>query len=208
MNFNSLEYRVAGEWIPEQIARSVKASKRTIVVLSENFLDSLWGKVKYRHYRHSLLSNATFFNILQLEFRTAYQQVLKDKRTRLIVVVKGDLPPKDRMDEELQSYLSLNTYLKWNDPWFWDRLRYALPHKKNRTPPGSRLLSRAIIQHSDPLGKEQNNGVKLNHHLPPLPLLTDREKDKIHVKLPPDIEMSLTPSSASSTAPFFPPSVK
>lgn len=37
--------RLAGEWIPEQIVRSVATSKRTIVVLTENFLDSFWGKV-------------------------------------------------------------------------------------------------------------------------------------------------------------------
>lgn len=124
---------------------------------------------------------------------------------RLIVIVKGELPPKEKMDEELQNYLSLNTYLKWNDPWFWDRLRYALPHKKNVSSPCSRI-SRAIIEHHDTAVKEQVNihGIKLNNHLPPLPLLNDREKQKMNVILPPDIEMSLTPiSSTSSTAPFF-----
>jgi protein toll len=148
-----------------------------------------------------------FFYFVQLEFRTAYQQVLKDKRMRLIIIVKGELPPKDKMDQELQTYLSLNTYLKYDDPFFMERLRYALPHKKNVIVPGSRI-SQAIIDHSESVGKDQANGVKPNH-LPPLPLLTDREKQKIHVILPPDIEMSLTPtSSASSTAPFFPNSPK
>jgi protein toll len=133
--------------------------------------------------------------------------VLKDKRMRLIIIVKGELPPKDKMDQELQTYLSLNTYLKYDDPFFMERLRYALPHKKNVIVPGSRI-SQAIIDHSESVGKDQANGVKPNH-LPPLPLLTDREKQKIHVILPPDIEMSLTPtSSASSTAPFFPNSPK
>jgi protein toll len=148
-----------------------------------------------------------FFYFVQLEFRTAYQQVLKDKRMRLIIIVKGELPPKDKMDQELQTYLSLNTYLKYDDPFFMERLRYALPHKKNVIVPGSRI-SQAIIDHSESVGKDHANGVKPNH-LPPLPLLTDREKQKIHVILPPDIEMSLTPtSSASSTAPFFPNSPK
>lgn len=147
------------------------------------------------------------FYFFQLEFRTAYQQVLKDKRMRLIVIVKGELPPRDKMDTELQTYLSLNTYLKYDDPFFMERLRYALPHKKNTIEPGSRI-TQAIIKHSDSVGKDQANGLKPNH-LPSLPFLTDREKQKIHVMLPPDIEMSLTPtSSASSTAPFFPHSPK
>ena len=93
---------MAGEWIPDQISRSVRSSKRTIVILSENFLESLWG---------------------QLEFRTAYEQVLKDKCMRLIIIVKEELPSKEKMDDDLKNYLSLNTYLKWGDPWFWHRLR-------------------------------------------------------------------------------------
>jgi protein toll len=36
---------LAGEWIPDQIVRSVASSKRTVVILTENFLDSFWGKV-------------------------------------------------------------------------------------------------------------------------------------------------------------------
>lgn len=127
---------------------------------------------------------------------------------RLVVIVKGELPPKEKMDQELQHYLSLNTYLKWNDPWFWDRLRYALPHKKNASQAGFRF-SRALIEHSESSIKEQAhvNGIKLNNHLPPLPLLI--ENQTMNVTLPPDIEISLTPiSSTSSTLPFFPNSAK
>lgn len=123
---------------------------------------------------------------------------------RLIVIVKGQLPSKDKMDEDLKNYLSLNTYLEWNNPWFWERLRYALPHKKGTTTPGARM-SQAILDHSDTSRKDQSIVTTLNH----LASLTDREKQKVHVTLPPDIEMSLTPtSSVSSTVPFFPPTTK
>ena len=126
---------------------------------------------------------------------------------RLIIIVKGELPSKEGMDQELQSYLSLNTYLKWNDPWFWDRLRYALPHKKDAASSVSKI-SRVLRKHNEMIGKQQANGVKFNHLLP-LPLLIDSEKPKVHVMLPLDIEMSLTPtSSASSTAPIFPTTPK
>jgi len=102
------------DWLPGNliswnIINSVQNSKRTILVLSKDFIQSIW---------------------FQVEFHTAYYQMLEDKIDRLIVVVKGPLPPKEELDKDLVFLLSTKTYLVWGEKWFWEKLRYALPHKR------------------------------------------------------------------------------
>lgn len=101
------------DWLPGNliswnIVNSVQNSKRTILVLSQNFINSIW---------------------FQVEFHTAYYQMLEDKIDRLIVIVRGDLPPKEEMDKDLAFLLTTKTYLVWGEKWFWEKLYYAMPHK-------------------------------------------------------------------------------
>ncbi|EDW57504.1 protein toll [Drosophila virilis] len=100
---------LVGDCIPEQIVRTVNDSKRVIIVLSQHFIDSVWAR---------------------MEFRIAYQATLQDKRKRIIIILYKELEHFEGIDSELRAYLKLNTYLKWGDPLFWSKLRYAMPHNR------------------------------------------------------------------------------
>ncbi|XP_054721075.1 protein toll-like [Uloborus diversus] len=95
---------VAGEFIDKNIFNAVKLSKRTILMLSENYLESEW---------------------CLMEFRAADMQSQKDKINRIIVVKLGDLPKN--IDPAIKMYMDNTTYLNWGDKYFWNNLFYVLP---------------------------------------------------------------------------------
>ncbi|KAL1131634.1 hypothetical protein AAG570_011247 [Ranatra chinensis] len=92
-------------YVADTIIEAVEASKRTIVVLSRNFVNSEWCR---------------------FEFKSALHEVLKDRRRRLIVVLVGEVNPKD-LDPDLRLYLKTNTCIEWGDRLFWQKLRFAMP---------------------------------------------------------------------------------
>ncbi|XP_070132988.1 protein toll-like [Drosophila bipectinata] len=100
---------LVGESIPECINRSVKDSRRIIILMTNNFLKSNWGR---------------------LEFRLALHATAKDRCKRLIVVLYPDVENFDDLDSELRAYMVLNTYLARDSPNFWNKLIYSMPHEK------------------------------------------------------------------------------
>ncbi len=129
-----------GGYLSDTILQAVESSRRTIMVLSENFLKSEWSRY---------------------EFKSAHHQVLRDRRKRLIVILLGDVPPRD-LDPDLKLYLKNNTYLQWGEKLFWERLRFALPdvpnnqrHKNNRNRHAHHLNHHHHHHHS--LHRHHNN---------------------------------------------------
>nr|UOF73992.1 protein toll [Prodiamesa olivacea] len=96
--------------ISTQISNSVNDSKRTIIVMSPHYLQSNWA---------------------QWEFRVAQSHAATEKRSRIIVILYGDIGDIDKLDTDIRDYLKLNTYVKWGDKWFWHKLKYAMPHVKS-----------------------------------------------------------------------------
>lgn len=107
-----IHYRdwTAGELIINQVSDSVTNSKRTIIVVSRNFMESVWGMV---------------------EFRIAHKQSIVDGLARVILILYGDIDVDKDLDDELRAYIATNTYVKWGDPYFWNKIKYALPHSQD-----------------------------------------------------------------------------
>ncbi|XP_041448339.1 protein toll-like [Drosophila obscura] len=104
---------LVGESIPECISQSVKDSRRIIILMTNNFLKSTWGR---------------------LEFRLALHATSQDRCKRLIVVLYPEVENFDDLDSELRAYMVLSTYLKRDDPNFWSKLIYSMPHTRQGEP--------------------------------------------------------------------------
>jgi protein toll len=93
--------------------------------MSPNYLQSNWAK---------------------WEFQVAQSHAATEKRSRIIVILKEDIGDINKLDADIRDYLNLNTYVKWGDKWFWEKLKYAMPHVKSseRSDKGKGLVKTAI----------------------------------------------------------------
>ncbi len=107
-----------GLGVADAVVQAAAASRRTVIVLSENFLRSEWSRYDYKSGLHQALRSGL--------------------RRRLLVVTLGDVNSRD-VDPDLRLYLKTSIVLQWGDRLFWEKLRYALPDvvKKNGGKSGS-----------------------------------------------------------------------
>lgn len=92
-------------YVSDTIVEAVESSKRTVIVLSKNFVQSEWCR---------------------FEFKSALHAALRGKKNKLVAVTLGDLPTRD-LDPDLRVCLRSATVLSTNDKLFWAKLKCALP---------------------------------------------------------------------------------
>ena len=94
-----------GWTIAYNIISNIESSLTTLLVISNNFLQSEWCKI---------------------EFKQAHMKLLQDKTSNLIMIILEDLDIK-LMDKELTYYVKTHAYLNISDQYFWAKLFQALP---------------------------------------------------------------------------------
>ncbi len=99
----------SGDWISQNIIRSVQQSRRTIIVLSQSFVNSQW---------------------CQFEFAQAHLQLLEDQSFKLLVIALEDPKTLRNVPELIQHYIQTRTYLWKDDNLFWEKLIYQMPKRR------------------------------------------------------------------------------
>ncbi|XP_075226714.1 toll-like receptor 7 [Lycorma delicatula] len=88
------------------VVEAAEASRRVILVLSRNFLQTEWSR---------------------FEFRSALHEALKGRIFKLVLVEEGSILPEAELDPDLRPYLKTGTRIRWGEKRFWERLRYVMP---------------------------------------------------------------------------------
>ena len=101
---------IPGKAIEENILKAIEFSRKTIVVLSKNFLKSAW---------------------CEFELQIARKECVEKERNLIIAVMLEPLSVNDKMSRSVERLIRKNTYIEWpNDPskreHFWNKIRAAL----------------------------------------------------------------------------------
>ena len=91
--------------LAELIIQASESSKRTIIILSENFLKSEWSRY---------------------DFKSGLHQALRATQRKPIIIMLGDIPSRE-IDPDLRLYLKNGTILYWGTKSFWEKLKYLMP---------------------------------------------------------------------------------
>ncbi len=98
-----------GNLITTNIINAIKQSRRTIIVLSQSFIDSEWCK---------------------FEVEQAHLQLMHDQSYKLLIIAIDDPKQLQNIPQLIQRYILTRTYLMRTDKLFWQKLLYQMPDKK------------------------------------------------------------------------------
>ncbi|XP_041980034.1 toll-like receptor 7 [Aricia agestis] len=91
------------------LPEAVEASKRIILVLTRNFLETEWSR---------------------FEFRQGLHEILKSRFCTLLIIEDSSILTDIECDPDLRPYLKTGVRIRWGQNKFWDKLKYAMPDRR------------------------------------------------------------------------------
>lgn len=124
-----------------QILETARASKRIVILLSRNFLQTEW---------------------IRYEVRNACHEALKDRPQKLVILEEQDALLEAENDLELLPYIKSRVVnsIKLSDKHFWEKLRYSLPAEIQQT------CNNYTLHHHERLPKPSNADICLQQAPP------------------------------------------
>lgn len=111
-----------GDIIANNIIHAIENSRRTIMILSPNYVESEWCRMEYQKAQHEMLK----------------------RKHRIIPIMFRDITKADKCDSALYDILHTVTYIQWPEDGdslkidrFWNQLRLSLPKKRVQSSPSS-----------------------------------------------------------------------
>ncbi|CAH0719894.1 unnamed protein product, partial [Brenthis ino] len=94
------------------LPEAAEASKRIILVLTRNFLETEWSR---------------------FDFRQALHDILKRRIYTLVLIEDSSILTEAEMDPDLRPYMKTSLRIKWGHNKFWEKLRYAMPDRRYKS---------------------------------------------------------------------------
>ncbi|KAG6454221.1 hypothetical protein O3G_MSEX008579 [Manduca sexta] len=88
------------------VVETAEASKRIIIVLTRNFMQTEWSRYEIRQRLHEALKGCIY---------------------KLVLIEESSVVEDAMCDPDLRPYLKTGSRLRWGEKRFWERLRYMMP---------------------------------------------------------------------------------
>ncbi|XP_047990471.1 LOW QUALITY PROTEIN: toll-like receptor 7 [Leguminivora glycinivorella] len=88
------------------VVEAAEASKRIIIVLTRNFMQTEWSRYEFRQGLHDALKGCIY---------------------KLVLIEECTVVADAICDPDLRPYLKTGSRLRWGQKRFWERLRYMMP---------------------------------------------------------------------------------
>ncbi|KAJ8723221.1 hypothetical protein PYW08_003133 [Mythimna loreyi] len=91
------------------VVETAEASKRIIIVLTRNFMQTEWSRYEFRQGLHDALKGCIY---------------------KLVLIEEYSVVADALCDPDLRPYLKTGSRLRWGEKRFWKRLRYMMPESQ------------------------------------------------------------------------------